>query len=90
MPKKQNIDLLIEEGRIDEAVGELNRAIAEHPLDDDLHFRLGKLLWRLGRRGEATSEYLRAIDLNPDSPAAVALESARDVADFFNPDLYNP
>ena len=36
------------------------------------------------------SDYSKATGLNPDSPAAMALEQARDIAGFFNPDLYNP
>ena len=31
-----------------------------------------------------------ASELDPSSPAAKALEQARDIAGFFNPDLYNP
>ena len=56
----------------------------------DLYFRRGKLLWRLGKRAAATSDYARASALNPTSSAVKALEQARAVADFFNPDLYNP
>lgn len=56
----------------------------------DLYFRRGKLWWRLGNRSAATSDYAHAVALDPASPAVKALEHARDVADFFNPDLYNP
>lgn len=57
---------------------------------DDLYFRRGKLYWRLGRRGEATSDYMKAVAVNPSSPASRALENARDVEAFYNKDLYNP
>jgi len=31
-----------------------------------------------------------AASLDPDGPAARALENARDINDFYNTDLYNP
>lgn len=56
----------------------------------EIYFRRGKLLWRMSRRAEAQSDYGRALSLDPQSRAALALEQAREVAAFFNPDLYNP
>lgn len=53
-------------------------------------FLKGKALWRLGRRAEATSAYAQAAALDPESPAAQALDHARDIESFFNPDLLNP
>lgn len=103
MDNIQIIERLVAEDRLQEAVGRLSDMIAETTSDgrraadpDDartvagLYFRRGKLLWRLGNRSSATSDYARAAALDPASPAVKALEHARDVADFFNPDLYNP
>ena len=53
-------------------------------------FMLGKILWRLDRRAEATSAYHMAAELDSTSPAVIALRHAEDIADFFNPDLFNP
>ncbi len=50
----------------------------------------GRLLWKLGRKADAMSDYAAAADLDPSSPAAAALEMARDIMDFYNHDLYNP
>lgn len=50
----------------------------------------GKLYWKLGNRAAATSSYAAAAELDPDSPAAAALEQARTIEAFFNPDLLNP
>lgn len=91
MEQLQNIDTLIDSGLVEEAVAALTSLIeagADRP--DELYFRRGKLFWRLGRRGEATSDYMKAVAYNPSSPAALALENARDIEAFFNPDLYNP
>lgn len=94
MDNIQIIDTFVAEGRLREAIGRLGEMIAEAPEDNvylaGLYFRRGKLSWRSGDRAGATSDYAKAAALDPTSPAVKALEHARDVADFFNPDLYNP
>ncbi len=90
MDKKQNYRKLISEGRFDEALMALDSLISENQNDDILFFDRGKLRWRMGDRAGATGDYAKAVQINPLSHAVKALEQARDVADFFNPDLYNP
>lgn len=90
MDKRQNYKDMISSGRYEEAMAALNRLIAENPTDDRTLFDRGKLKWCLGDRAGAMGDYSKATELNPDSPAAMALEQARDIAGFFNPDLYNP
>lgn len=53
-------------------------------------FIYGKTLWRLNRRQQAEAAYRRAVEINPDSPARLALEMSEDISAFFNPDLLNP
>lgn len=86
----ENYRILISEGKLEEALEVLDGLIAVSPDDDKLLFERGKIRWRLGDRAGATGDYAKAVMINPDSPAARALEQARDIADFFNPDLYNP
>lgn len=90
MENSQKLGELISSGRFHEAIGVLTESIAQSPDEDNLYFQRGKLKWRIGDRTGAANDYSMAIELNPHSPAAFALEQARDVADFFNPDLYNP
>lgn len=96
MQNLQDIERLVSSGCLDEAVDRLTDMLADKDVMSDsvrlseLYFRRGKLYWRLGRRADATSDYTKAAALDPNSPAAVALEQARDVEAFFNPDLYNP
>lgn len=54
------------------------------------HFELGRRLWSEGRKGEAMTEYNKAVALDPDSPAATALEMANSIMDFFDPQQFNP
>lgn len=89
------IDSLVASGRLEEALEAMTLGINGCGSDDkktlaDMYFRRGKLYWRLGRRADATSDYAKAADFDPESPAVRALENARDVEAFFNPDLYNP
>lgn len=90
MDKHQKYKDLIASGRYDDALETLDLLIGQDRTDDRLLFERGKLKWRLGDRAGAMGDYSKACEINPDSPAALALAQARDIADFFNPDLYNP
>lgn len=81
---------LIDAGKYDEAIELISRALAANNDNDSLYFLRGKIYWKKGLRKEAMNDYSYALMLNPDSPAKIALEHARDVASFFNPDLLNP
>ena len=91
MPDLQQTNDLIARDRLDEALYAVNRLIADGDGDDaTLLFVRGKIYWRRGDRARATGDYAAAASLDPDGPAARALENARDINDFYNTDLYNP
>lgn len=81
---------LIADGRYEEAISRLDRAIEQDAADAELWYERGRVYWRLGRKGDAISDYEEAVYLDPESPARHALQLARDVMDFYNPDLLNP
>ncbi|MDE5635494.1 MAG: tetratricopeptide repeat protein, partial [Muribaculaceae bacterium] len=58
--------------------------------EDEVYYTAGRLCWQLGRQADAMGFYRRALAVNPDSPARYAMEMAKDVLDFYNPDLLNP
>lgn len=72
------------------AMKALDTYIDNNPGDDEAYFLRGKLRWRTGDRSGATSDYAHAAAINPASGAVRALEMARDIESFFNPDLLNP
>jgi predicted TPR repeat methyltransferase len=72
------------------ALEEMNAHLAAHPADADAYYRRARLHWALGHRAEAITDYGTAAELNPDGPAATALEHINGIMDFMNPDLYNP
>lgn len=84
-----SVDELISAGRFDDALVLLDKTIEDAP-SADLFYQRGRLLWKLGRKTEAMSDYGRAVEIEPESPAAAALELAREVMNFYNKDLYNP
>ncbi|MDE5983246.1 MAG: hypothetical protein K2M02_00070 [Duncaniella sp.] len=90
MSEKQNIEELISQNCLDEALVELDRMLLSQPADAGLLFMRGKLKWRLGDRSGATGDYAAAARIDPSSPAVAALEHARDIENFYNHDLYNP
>jgi len=69
---------------------EIRQRLADHPHDATLMIEQGKLLWKLGRRGEAISAYEAAAAIDPDGPARMLIEHSNAIMDFFNPDLLNP
>lgn len=87
----ENIESLLKTDRPAEALAAVDEAVASGSGPKaQLLFLKGKALWRLGRRSEATSAYAASAALDHDGPAVRALEYARDIESFFNPDLYNP
>ncbi len=68
---RERADALAGFGRVDEAIAELRRGLAEFPDDADL---LGSLGWRLffaGQPQEAESSAQRALAAQPDDPRAL-------------------
>lgn len=80
----------ISQNHLQPALDMLNDFIRSHPDNAEALFMRGKLYWKLGNRAAATSSYAAAAELDPGSPAAAALEQARTIEAFFNPDLLNP
>ena len=86
MTEIAEITALLKSNNLTEALDLADRYLTAHPDDAEALFLRGKIHWRLGNR----SHYAAAAAADPDSPAAEALEQARAVEDFFNPDLLNP
>ncbi len=76
---------LLDANRLDAAA-----ALAATHTDADGLFLQGRIEWKRGNRPEAMTLYARAAALDPDSPAATALEQARSIMAFYHRDLYNP
>lgn len=84
------INSLLKENKLSEAIVLLSQAIEAQPLNAEALFLRGKVYWKLGQRAKAVNDYAAAADIDPNSPAVQALEQAKDIERFFNPDLLNP
>lgn len=83
-------EALFADNKLDEIIVMLDEYIGEHPDDSRALYLRGKARWRKGERSRATSDYMKSAAIEPDGPARHALDMARDIEDFFNPDLLNP
>lgn len=86
---RAEVERLLSENKPDDALKVLDKAV-EVNNDAVSFYERGRMLWKLGRKTDAMSDYSKAVSIDPESPAAVALQMARDVMDFYNHDLYNP
>ena len=68
--------MLDDQGRTDEAVGCLERALAADPAYADAMFNLGLLLQRLERHAEAAEWWRRYLELDTASPWAARARRA--------------
>lgn len=90
MIERQKIEEYFSSNRLQEAIDALSANIEAEPGQALWPFLRGNAYWRLGQKGKAITDYEQAVALDPESGAKHALEMARSVMDFFNPDLYNP
>ncbi|WP_165157327.1 tetratricopeptide repeat protein [Parabacteroides sp. ZJ-118] len=86
----EEIKRLIAENQAEEAIRLLNECLQEQPSSDEAWFLLGKAHYKQGDVRLALNSYLRAMELNPESPAREAYNMAIKVLDFYNKDMYNP
>lgn len=86
----QNLNEIISQNSIDNALKMLTELINADPCNDQLLYERGKLYWKIGNRSSAITDYNAAAAINPDSKARQALEMSTDIMNFFNPDLLNP
>lgn len=53
-------------GRYVEAIEEYNKALSVNPMDEILHYNVGKALIEAGQKAEAAKAFRKALEINPD------------------------
>ena len=87
---KERVKALLDQDKADEAIGLLEGFQAGGgAMDEDLFYLLGNAWRKKGNWQMAMNNYLEAVHLNPESPAARALEIANEILAFYNKDMYN-
>lgn len=81
----------MESGNHTEAANLLELAIQKNPCDYEAYFLRGKLYRQKGQIAQAINDFALSLELNPNfTEVQVALDMARSIVSFRNPDLYNP
>ncbi|HHT03577.1 MAG TPA: tetratricopeptide repeat protein [Bacteroidales bacterium] len=83
------IKALIEENKNEEAIEKLDDIISKDDKQEMAYYLKGNIHRKKQDWANAINNYVKAIDLNPDSPAVQAKNMCIEVLDFFNTDLYN-
>lgn len=87
--KYNKIKALIEEGKTGEAIAQLDELIEVSAPSDHLYYLRGNAYRKQSDWPSAINNYLKAIEINPDSPAGEAYRIAVDIQNFYNKDMYN-
>lgn len=80
---------LIDVGKIDEAIALLDGAITKEPSCDEWYYYRGNAYRAKSQWQRAACDYMEAVAINPNSPAAEALSILNEIFNFFNKDLWN-
>ncbi|MBQ7350301.1 MAG: tetratricopeptide repeat protein [Bacteroides sp.] len=81
---------LIQEGKLDLAINQLEQQIQQGTsYDDELYYLLGNAYRKQGNWQLALNNYLEAMERNPESPAVHAYQMTMDILNFYNKDMYN-
>ena len=90
MPDLGEIEAILLEDRIEEAIRPLEEYVSSAPVPSDrAYYLLGNAYRKKGDWQGAINNYLEAMEINPDSPAKNAYSIANDILDFYNKDMFN-
>jgi len=81
---------LIYDGKTDDAIRLLDQYITGHEESDEAWCLRGNAYRKKGDMRQALNNYLRAIELNPESPAKQAYAMLIEILDYYNKETYNP
>lgn len=84
------IEALLRESKVEEAYSQLNALLETEPRNAYGWYLLGGIYRRQQLWGEAINAYNQAKMIDPDGPAAVAIESIYEILNFWNTDMLNP
>ncbi len=84
------IEALLREGRLEEAYSQLNNLLEKEPKNAYGWYLLGGIYRRQQLWGEAINAYNKAKLIDPEGPAAVAIEGIYEILNFRNTDMMNP
>ncbi len=84
------IERMVADGRLDDALDQLNEIVEAEPSNAQAWILMGGIYRRFQMWGEAINAYNKAKFIDPEGPAAAAVESIYEILHFVNKDLMNP
>lgn len=90
MVSTEKINQLIGENQLEKTLACIDERLVGNPRDDTAYYLKGKVFWKQGNWKLTIENYLKAVEINPESPAKQAYEMVMEIINFSNPDLYNP
>ena len=70
----EKINRLIAENNLEKALAYIDEWLSNHSKDDKAYYLKGLVFWKQGNWKLTIENYLKAIEINPDSPAKQAYE----------------
>ena len=90
MVKLNEIERVLSEGDIESAYNQLLDFTEKHQDNSHAWYILGGIYRRQQLWGEAINAYNKAKLIEPDGPAATAIDAIYDILRFVNTDMMNP
>lgn len=93
MKNIEEIKRLLQESRSDEVIRATDGCLSEFDnncLKAEILYLRGSAFRQKGDWKQAMNAYLRAIELDPESPAAESYKAAEQVLGYYHKDYYNP
>lgn len=101
MQIKEHIEILLDSGKIPQAIEELTSLLCNDKIQtkqetsvstetstDEIHYLLGNAYYKLGNWKEAIQHYLEACEINDNSKAKEKLKMTYSILEFYNKDVY--
>ena len=86
---KNKIDDLMRQEKYDDALASINAYLAENKNSDEAWFLAGNVHRKMENWQGAMNAYIKAMDINPDSPAKAAYGMIVKILDFYDKNRYN-
>lgn len=78
----RKINRLIAENNLEKALAYIDEWLSNHSKDDKAYYLKGLVFWKQGNWKLTIENYLKAIEINPNSPAKQAYEMVMDIINF--------
>lgn len=85
---KESLELLLANNDWNLFFDEINRLLIVEKQNDELYLLRGKAYYKLGNWQKAIEDFMKAQDINSQSPAKHMLQLAQNILAYRNEDIY--